>query len=302
MYRKLLVPLDGSTFGETALPVALDLAGKAGGIVELATVREPLTAMVYQEWMSSESGWEERYLDEVADRLGRTSEVQLTTAVLAGGIAEALVEHATRIGADGLVMATHGRGPFSRTWLGSVADGVVRKATIPILLVRPEEPEEGRDVDEIDFSRILVPLDGSQLAEEALEPAMSLGRLYGASYTLVRVVHFPTGLSSPYIPDAATLNRQVVDEAKARAESYLETVAGRLRADGAEVQTRVAVEPQPGIGIVRLAREGGFGLLAMATHGRGGVSRALLGSVADKVIRSSHTPILVVRPPEERTT
>lgn len=302
MYEKLIVPLDGSTFAETALPVALDVAEKAGGTVELLTVREPLTAMAYQEWVTPEDGWEDRYLEEVAERLGAETGVELTGTVLVGRISDALVEHAARKKADALVMATHGRGPLSRSWLGSVADGVIRKVTTPVLLVRPGDEGEEPSVGRTDFSRILIPLDGSELGEGVLEPALGLGRPYGARYTLLRVVHFPTGPTSPYLPDAATLNRQVVDEAKARAQSYLGSVASRLHDAGLDVEIRVTVEPQPAAGIVRLAKEGEFGLLAMATHGRGGVSRALLGSVADKVIRGSHVPTLVVRPPEEETT
>lgn len=305
MYTKLLVPLDGSSFAESALPAALSIAGRTGGTIELATVREPLTAMVYQEWMGPDGGWEEPYLEVVIRRFSQASEVELTGQVLSGRIAQALEEHVDEVGADLVVMATHGRGPLSRAWLGSVADSVIRRSTTPILLVRPEEDGEAeRDVKELEteFSRILIPLDGSDLSETILEPAVALGRLFDASYTLVRVVHYPAGLASPYLPDTVTLNQQLVDEAKDRARAYLAGVAEGLREEGLQVETRVTVEPQPANGIVGLVREDGFDLIAMATHGRGGVSRALLGSVADKVLRGADTPTLVVRPPEESTS
>jgi nucleotide-binding universal stress UspA family protein len=96
-----------------------------------------------------------------------------------------------------------------------------------------------------------------------------------------------------------TLNQQLVDEARERAQTYLDDVAGGLRDDGLQVETHVTVEPQPATGIVSYARDERFDLVAMATHGRGGVSRALLGSVADKVLRGGHAPTLVVRPAEE---
>lgn len=299
MYQKLLVPLDGSAFAETALSAATHVARNAGASIILATVREPLTAMVYQEWMTSEGSWEEAYLEEVAAKLGAESGVEMTTVLLSGRVDESLDRHAAEEGVDLIVLATHGRGPLTRSWLGSTADGLVRRSRIPVLLTRPSE--DGSEAGEArhTFERVLVPLDGSELSERALEPALALGGLDDASFTLLRIVQYPAGLASPYLPDTVTLNRQLVEEARERAQAYLETTASKLREKGVEVATEVQLEPQPGTGIIHFARDHEIDLIAMATHGRGGVSRVLLGSVADKVLRGSHAPLLLVRPEEE---
>ena len=299
MYRRLLVPLDGSAFAEAALSVAMDLASRAEAQVALATVREPITALAYQDWVSPEDGWEERYLTEVASRVQAEMGSEVPTATLEGPVDEALKEYAEETGTDLVVMATHGRGALSRAWLGSATDSLVRTSDIPILLVRPEEGEEREET--VDIRRILVPLDGSDLSEAALEPAVVLGRLYDAAITLLRVVHYPTGLASPYLPDTVTLNQQVVKEAEERARSYLQDVAGRLERRGLEVDVEVLVEPASGAGILHYLRDGDVDvdLVVMATHGRGGLSRVLLGSVADKVVRGAHLPVLVVRPAQD---
>ena len=130
------------------------------------------------------------YLDTTVKRLAVLHSVPVTSALLESpAIAETLNAHAATTGADLIVMTTHGRGPLSRFWLGSVADELVRRATIPILLVRPQEKAPDLSSEPI-LRHILIPLDGSALAEQALEPALALGKLMEADYTLVRI-YFP---------------------------------------------------------------------------------------------------------------
>ncbi|HXG08223.1 MAG TPA: universal stress protein [Gemmataceae bacterium] len=303
MYRSLLVPLDGSTFGEQALPLALSIAHRAKAVLRLAHVHVPLAAMYVEgvpfldNDLESEAKEHERaYLDAVVKRLASDPAVSLTSTLLEGPIANALLEYAAAVGVDLLIMTTHGRGPLSRFWLGSVADQLVRQAPMPILLVRPREGSPELPGGPC-FRHILIPLDGSPLAEQAIEPAVALGSLFEVGYTLLRVVnplqtvgHDPAGFAISGFDPLVQKRLQV------EAEDYLERIAERLRPRATRVLTRVIVGAQPAAAILDAAREQGADLIALATHGRGGLRRLLLGSIADKVLRGATTPVLVRRP------
>ena len=146
------------------------------------------------------------------------------------------------------------------------------------------------------FSKILVPLDGSTLSESVLDDAVELGTLFGATYHLLRVVPYPMDLSSSYLPHTVQMNQRFINEARQSAEEYLEGHAERLRARGHTVSVATAIVAQPGHGIVSEAEAEGCDFIAMATHGRTGITRALLGSTADKVLRAAHVPLLIHRP------
>jgi len=215
--------------------------------------------------------------------------------VLEGRVVEALVERAHALRADSVVMTTHGRSGAQRMWLGSVADGLVRHLTIPILLVHPDAAEECR-VDTSTIGRILVPLDGSELAEAILEPVSALARASDATLVLAHVI------ASSLLP-GGTLPLGPVDTARVRtqAEAYLEGAAERVRAAGLQADVHLVERETPAAAIPEMADEVGADLIALATHGYGGLRRMVLGSVADKVLRASRRPLLVMRPREPGT-
>jgi nucleotide-binding universal stress UspA family protein len=294
MYRQLMVPLDGSHFAESALPVAFGLARRAGAGIHLVTVQEPVPSFSYDEWENAAEEWTEHYLSNVVARAGEVAG-GLTTHLRTGRVVEALEEEAHERGADLVVMATHGRGLLSRAWLGSVASSFIHHTERPVLLVRPEPDGPGDTAVERTFSRVLIPLDGTELSESVLDHAVALGELFGATYHLVRVVVRPLDLTSPYLPTTVQVNHQVVVDAREAAQRYLETHAERLGSGGRIVTTAVEESAQPGQGILTQAEEAGCDLIAMATHGRTGLTRALLGSTADKVLRAAHVPLLIYR-------
>lgn len=295
MFRRVMVPLDGSSFAEAALPLGRGLAERAQAHLELVTVHEPIPAFAQADWEASAREWSENYLEEVTRRLGEVHG-RIESTVLAGLVAEQLEERAEETGADLLVMATHGRGTLSRAWLGSVADHFVRHSPCPVLLVRPDGDEEVDLTSLAEISRILVPLDGSSFSEAVLEQAGDLATLFGAELTLLQVVAYPLEIASPYLPHTVQMNQQVVERARTSASEYLEGVAGRFREDGVDTDVRVLVDTQAGHGILRAAEEIGADLITMSTHARTGVSRAFLGSATDKVVRGSHCPVFLVRP------
>ena len=146
MFRNILVPLDGSPFGEHALPIAYALARRAGAQVHLVRVHEPLAAMVpvmagwapgaeMEQWTREVAESQSAYVRGVAEQA--PADVRVTPRLLHGMVLDALEVDAQRIGADLVVMTTHGRGGIARAWLGSVADGLVRRLHVPVLLVRP---------------------------------------------------------------------------------------------------------------------------------------------------------------------
>jgi nucleotide-binding universal stress UspA family protein len=305
MYRSLLVPLDGSAFAEQAFPLALSIARRAGATISVAQVHEPFTPMyadsiapgTYEaEAMVLEQ--KHAYLDGIVKRLASVSQVRVTSTLLERPfIAETLDGHARSTGNDLVVMTTHGRGPLSRFWLGSVADELVRRAATPILLVRPQEKAPDLTAEPV-LRHILIPLDGSALAEKVLESAVALGSLLQADYMLVRIYGplVDTGLD-PMKYATVDGSEPSIEQLREEAQDYLNRVSERLQQQGHTVQTHVALAQHPASAILDTAQGLGMDLIALETHGRRGLSRLLLGSVADKVIRGASIPVVVHRSP-----
>jgi nucleotide-binding universal stress UspA family protein len=297
VYKHVLVPLDGSTFAEAALPLALALTRKTNADLHLISVVEPIPAFAYAEWEPAALDWSTQYLDSVTERISDHAGGAVTAAVHTGRVVETLHAQSRELGVDLVVMATHGRGALSRAWLGSVADSLMREAETPVIFVRPEEGEAPQPEASDDFETLLVPLDGSDLSESALEHATEFGALFGSAYHLTRVVAYPLEIASPYLPHTVQMNSEILAEAKQSAADYLEEKAEQMRKRGLRVTTSVATDPQAAHGILAEADAVGSDLIAMATHGRGGMSRVVLGSAADKVLRGTHMPVLLYRPP-----
>jgi len=250
---------------------------------------------------------EQKYLDAVATDVESGTHVSTTRTVLRGAPAETIVRRAREIGADLIVMTSHGRTGFSRTWLGSVADAVMRKSAIPVLMLRPEHETPNRRATRSGIQRLLVPLDGSGLAKSIVPAAADLARASHAAITLLRIVpiipimvaYEPTMpvTTLPVIPDEAA-TQQLVDDAT----TEIELVAKRIHEEtGIAIEARAVVAEHAARAIVDEAETRSIDVIAMSTHGRG-ASRLLLGSVADKVLRASRVPVLLYRPAERATT
>jgi len=312
MFQSILVPLDGSAFGEHALPLATTIARRAGARLTLAHVHEPAATLygegviVLSDDLDAHARLQKRtYLDSVRSRLGANAPEAIVPLLLEGAVFEAIREHVTREKVDLVVMTTHGRGPLGRFWLGSVTDKLLRQLSVPLLLVHPSATAPDLTAVAV-LEHVLVPLDGSELAERMLAPAAALGELMGSQYTLLRVVR-PVHPTLPHTEglSIAQLAGEIVDqieklqaELRSEAQTYLGGVAERLQRRSLRVQTRVAFDEHPAAAILREATSCGADLIAMETHGRGGLSRLFLGSVADKVLRGSTLPVLLQRPSE----
>jgi nucleotide-binding universal stress UspA family protein len=295
MYRSILVPLDGSLPSEQSLPYAMTLARRSGATLQLAYVHTPLLLGEGTMYLGTPDVqlWEEekKYLLAVVDRLKKAGLEKVSAHVLEGPIAETLQEHALGEGSDLIVMTTHGRGPASRFWLGSVADQLVHRVPMPLLLIRTREGVPA-PVGESGVRNVLVALDGTPTAEQILQPAGVLAKLMGASCTLLRVV--PSVVPHVVYTEAA-VSATLADKLRAEAHVYLQRVADSLREQGFAVQTRTIAHAHPATAILNEAASGEYDVLALETHGRRGLPRLFLGSIADKVVRGATVPVLVHR-------
>lgn len=292
MLRTILVPLDGTPFGEQALPVATAVARRTGARVRLAHVHRPVpvdqqTLGATAEFAAREE--DRRKLARVAGELAAAG-VPAEHALLDGPVAETLVRHAAEVAADLVVMTTHGRGPLSRAVLGSVADSLVRRLTAPTLLVRPTDPAAPHGPPP-PVRHLLVALDGTKAAEAVLPKAVELGEAMGARFTLLRVVSTVPAYPIPAGVVPPGLDEEVM-RVRAAAAAYLERVAAPLRDKGLDVRTLVAVDPDPGRAILEEAHDLGCDLIALESHGRSGLARLLHGSVTGDVVRHATTPVL----------
>jgi nucleotide-binding universal stress UspA family protein len=305
--RTILVPLDGSLFAEWALPAAISIARRSGARLELICVHVPLDTMVPRNALGYQVGWaadvETRaleYLTSVMVRISRVADIDVSKAVRSGIAVDALLEHADAVNADLIAMTPHGWGPLRRAWLGSVAGGLVRKSSIPVLLLRPGEEIEPDLAHAVPFRTVILPLDGSGFSEEVLPAATALGELAGATYVLVQVVPPASTLHTVIARDVAFphawVDADVASALHASAHTHLDGVATRLRKRELQVETEVLVEPSAAAAILDFAERRSADLIAMTTHGRSGIGRLVLGSVADKVLRDARIPVLLYRP------
>jgi nucleotide-binding universal stress UspA family protein len=301
MFTRIVVPLDGSALAERSLPMAEVIAQACGAAVRLAFVHQPVpisalppdvagTAAGYDRYARA---MEENYLRQTAVRIRESTGLTVTTALLDGPVGRTLAAEVTEFAADLVVMTTHGRGAVSRFWMGSVADELVRTLDIPVLLLRADT-----ELDRILPRRVLVPLDGSARSETALDYAARLAKLSGGTIELLQVVPplVPVVLDgSPMSP--AIMTSPDDNLLATSATEYLDSRAAWLRADGIETTITVVTDSSPARAIVETADRDGVDLVAIATHGAGGIRRMVLGSVTDKVLRASPRPLLVFRPP-----
>lgn len=298
MFRSILVPLDGSPLAEQALPWADRIAQKCGSEVCLVTGHRLYAFENYSSaWAPFDAAQdalfrqsEERYLELVAVEKLKFGRERVKTKVTNGLPADAILAGARDVHPELIVMTTHGYGPLSRAFLGSVADEVVRRSEIPVLLIRPTDETPALEPC---VRSILVPLDGSPFAEQIIPTVRELASRLGASCHLCSVVPASSGQAfGGAIDDSQLQQAQQRDADQARA--YLAGIAGQLREHSIEVTTKVVVGQYPAEAVTAEAANAKCGLIALATHGRSGFKRLVLGSVADKVIRTASTPVLVL--------
>ena len=307
MYKRLLVPLDGSELAEVALPYAEELAEKLDSEVILINVRAPGEDPANPEhrvYLSKMAATTEQDIKK-SPYLPPGEKVKVDSVIIGSpGLlthsAEEIVDYAEKQNISLVVMATHGRTGVKRWALGSTADKVVRASKSPVLLIRANaDVRKNAGLD-----KILVPFDGSKQSETILSHIESLASKLKARVILVHVVErlhhiYPVAGGMDYYGGIGIVKVPYTEEElkplKAGAAEYLQKVSGKLMAEGIKTSYQVKVG-SAGEEIIKAEEEMGVDMVAMSTHGQSGFSRWEHGSIADKVLRAGNTPLLLVRP------
>lgn len=309
MYRRILVPLDGSRTAECALPWAGEIASRHGSELLLVhahsidaqtPILESITPYRYEHITDADREADEVDRKERLDRLrliadlaGARHGVHASAHVIHGPAATSLTDMVASEGADLVVMSAHGASPrVSRLGIGRVADHLVRHAVAPVLLVRPD-PYRRDGSSPVSLDRILVPLDGSPQSQAALPFVRELAQPFGSGVTLLRVLRDRhRGLNS-----LATQVETRMEEQAARVELNDARRCGLL--DGLSVNVAVAIDTRAARAILTAAVAGQDDVIALASRGRGALRRAVLGSVSSELMRFSTLPLLLIGPAAE---
>ena len=302
-FRSILVPLDGSALAEKALAAALQLARAMAGRADAASVRLILLRvvgpvalvaadpMLYDELMRMGVDEAQAYLKTVVETVD-AGPVQVDVQAVSGAPADAIVHYAEEHGVDLIVMSSHGRTGSSRWVYGSVAEKVLHHAPCATVIIRAHVA-----VAMFQNRKILVPLDGSPLAERALEPALVIADAMQSDVTLLRVAPgretLPQSIS-PSGEDLGVARDIAAAQERAEAEAYLQRIYG-TRANRHLFFDVVTTGGDIADAIVSYADERHVDLIVMSSHGRSGIGRWLHGSVAEKVLRGADCATLIIR-------
>lgn len=302
MINVIVVPLDGSALAEQALEPAYYLAHRLHAAVEIVHVYEPTLNVRYASGappIDTRFDADLRqaavaYVDSIIEREVKAVDMTVWAKLLEGPVVEMLAAHVAALDRPLVVMTTHGRSGIGRALVGSVADGLVRSATVPVLAIRARKESEAAVASR--FGRVLVPIAGADFGTDIGERTAGIFGTSEVEYVLfhavvpVPILNAPDPAIIPLVPDLDT-------EEKA-AHDLLDALAEPLRARGAHVTTLVVIDANPASAIRGAASGTNADVISMATHGYRGVKRLILGSVADSVLRHATVPLLLVRPPE----
>jgi len=296
LHHKILVPLDGSALAEQVLPHLQRLAAPAETTLVLVNVITPMpytmTTLHYvpPDFFTYPRASAEAYIAEQQKKLQALG-FQVEAHIVEGDVAANIVRVATATNVDLIAMTTHGRSGFVRWALGSVAERVVCETPLPVFLVRETTPSAGDK-----FHRILVPLDGSPLAEQALPEAVALAQATGAELLLLQVIQALDKENERILFKNEAEAQAAVAQWQTSAETYLHQVAQPIQVQKVACVCR-ALAGNVVETIIDTAETAGIDLLVISTHGRSGLRRWFYGSVTNKVLRGVSCPLLVIHNP-----
>ena len=300
MDTRLLVPLDGSPLADAAVPLAVEIARRLKGGLHLVRVHTPFVmfspgadtmAPIPDPSLDERArSMSEQWLTRRAGELSNTAGIPVTSELRIGTPVEEIVGSATDHRVQAIVCSTHGLGGWALRWLGSVADGVIRHAPCPVLAMSEAAVARSAVV-----KSVLVLHDGSAVSDEIIPHAAWLARAFGAQIELLRVVAPPWVGDSLTAITSGTEDPFGVDAYAEASKIALDAVAAPLRTEGLTVRATVVVHLSPSRAILEHIDRSNPDAIALATYGRG-LSRLLLGSVADKVLRVAGRPTLFFRP------
>jgi nucleotide-binding universal stress UspA family protein len=313
MLKRILVPLDGSARAERAMNVAARLARGSGcSVLALRVVGLPLfrlarygePAQIALAVIDVAREEADEYVRKLALR-PEFEDFKIETRVVEGHVSEEILDIAHAEQCDMIVICTHGYSGLNRWRLGRVAAHVARHAPAPVLIV-PTHYESGSNRLAGDHVRLLITLDGSAQAEAAIAPGLDIVRALAApehiTVHLLEVVDFfATVMADTTHQDASSSVVGAEEQALQAARAYLETVAQRIHEEhpGVNVITTAVLASDVADAIINMAEDSlGYDFIAMATHGRGGLQRWALGSITERVLHTTHLPLIIARSPD----
>jgi nucleotide-binding universal stress UspA family protein len=294
MFERALIPLDGSTIAEMALPYGSELAERLGSKLVLYHV----CGLEHEPQMNLHKV----YLSSMADNIKRTLHLQrseekentVTTKVEPGEPRESIcgvieknhidIVIMTAIGSSGLVVGK---------MIGSVADHICRNVPVPVMLIKPNEKQQGEKKQHL-INRILLTIDGSELSQRALPVAEELGARLNVPITLFQMAHIIVPYSEDMAVDDTFSYTLLSDANEQRVKAEMTDLEDQLKGKGLEVNQLIVSGVSAGDEIIDASKKVAADLIVMSTHGRSGLSRWLLGNVAEKVLRHSEVPVLLV--------
>ena len=301
MYKVIMAPTEGSDSERAAISVAVKLAQRFDANLRLVRVLTPplVIETFARPSMLAQTG--QRLLEERLARLRKLEalgtecralgDIRVITSLEDGRVAPTLRDYAEKFEVDLIVMSSHSRGGVKRITLGSVTDYLIRNTNIPVLVVKPPVSFIGATPPET-FSRIVVPLDGSALAEQILPEVAELASGLNSTVSLLQVLtpltYSQKEIMQPGLP--------WWDESIATAEAYLARAASHLTGKGLTVSKDVVLSDDIATAILDYSSRTRADVIALATSGSGGMSRFVFGTVADEVTRKSTSSLLVFHP------
>jgi nucleotide-binding universal stress UspA family protein len=260
-------------------------------LTELARSAPASEALFLDQLAEDETRRRRQYLEQFAPSFASG---QIDCRILKGNPESSIVEYAAQNSAAMIAMATHGRSGLNRWLLGSVAEKVLRSTSNPLLLIRATPPT--RTDEPLAIKSIMVPLDGSALAETVLPPVSELAKKLDAEMVLFRAYNIPAGFYDAGGGFAIDLDR-LLAQTEADVLHYLEEKKAGLKKAGVGSVTIASRQGYDADEIINYAGNRPDRLIALCSHGRSGVRRWAVGSVAETVVRHCSSPVLVFRAP-----
>jgi nucleotide-binding universal stress UspA family protein len=321
MFRHILVPLDGSSRAEEALPLAAYLARQAGGTLSLLRVvprqvgedlydysRAGTLADEVHEVLIRDAS---EYLEHLS-HMDILADLALHTEVPTDTPAHSILNYAQSKNIDLIVMCSHGYTGLTRWALGSIAQKIARHSSIPVVILREKSQGFLRSHQGINrAARALVALDGSPLAETVLLPAAQLVAACSPSATmgelhLLRVIKPPSDQEErKYLHYDLDISAYQQSEAERYLHSTRDRLAQEIAPLNIQISTSIIEDTDIATTLIRTAENDatdGYDMIAMATHGRGGIEHWMLGSVTERVLEKTELPLLIVRPQQTTST
>lgn len=286
MWKKILVPLDGSDLAELALPYAIELANAFKSELVLLYVSEPAESHYRR--------MHQLYIEEVAQRVKQQVR-KVSPVLVTGKPADEITGYAEKNGIELVIITSHGRSGIMSWATGSIASKLLQSINLPVLLVRAAKPKRKAQPKTL-LNRILLPLDGSEAGEAAVSYVGEMMSRLEAEVILFGVVSSGQHIRSVGGLDYISYPEEQLAMFKKQVEDYLNQVHRRLKRRKGSVKVSLQVGAgDVGQEIIRFAQEKRVSLIAISSHGHSGIERWVFGSIANKVVQASKLPVLLIK-------